>query len=238
MGRKKKKDKKNYRPVAVANIISNIFCGIIKDKMTTIIEEEELISEEQNGFRKNRRGTEILYILKELIEEAGKENKQLYCMFLDIEKAYDTVNRQIMWELVERLGFDEHIRKILKSMYRNTIAKYHLNEVVIDEVRSEIGLRQGCTLSPLLFMIVMEELTQRIKNTGVEIKIGEEILNILLFADDVVLLLTESREDMQKLLEEVGKFSEDMDMNFGIDKCKVMTINGREEGNETNNQLH
>ena len=54
-------------------------------------------------------------------------------MFLDIEKAYDTVNRQIMWELVERLGFDEHIRKILKSMYRNTIAKYHWNEVVIDE---------------------------------------------------------------------------------------------------------
>ena len=106
------------------------------------------------------RRTKNLYILKELIE-AGKEQKQLHCMFLDKEKAYDTVNRQIMWELVERLGFDEHIRKILKSMYRNTTAKYHWNEVVIDEVRSEIGLRQGCTLSPLLFMIVMEELTRK-----------------------------------------------------------------------------
>ena len=134
------------------------------------------------------------------------------------------------------MGFDEHIRKILQSMYRNTIAKYHWNEVVIDEVRSEIRLRQGCTLSPLLFMIVMEELTHRIKNTGVGIKIGKEILNILLFVDDVV-LLTESWEDIQKLLEEAGKFSEDMEMKFGIDKCKVMTINGKEEGNETNNQL-
>ena len=102
--------------MAVANTISNIFCGIIKDKMTNIIEEEELIGEEQNGFRKDRRGTESLYILKELIEKAGKENKQLYCMFLDIEKAYDTVNRKIMWELIERLGFDERIRKILQSM--------------------------------------------------------------------------------------------------------------------------
>ena len=92
-GKKEKQDIKNYRPVAVANTISNIFCGIIKDKMTTLIEEEELISEEQNGFRKNRRGTENVYILKELIEEAGKENKQLYCMFLDTEKTYDTVNR-------------------------------------------------------------------------------------------------------------------------------------------------
>ena len=100
-GKKDKKDIKNYRPVAVANTISNIFCGIITDKMTNLIEEEELIGEEQNGFRKDRRGTENLYILKELTEKAGKENKQLYCMFLDIEKAYDTVNRQIMWELVE-----------------------------------------------------------------------------------------------------------------------------------------
>ena len=82
----------------------------------------------------------------------------------------------------------------------------------------------------------MEELTQRIKKTGVGIRIGKEILNILLFADDVV-LLTESWEDMQKLLEEVGKFSEDMEMKFGIDKCKVMTINGKEEENETKNQL-
>ena len=61
------------------------------------------------------------------------------------------------------------------------------------------------------------------------------VRGILLFADDVV-LLTESWEDMQKLLEEVGKFSEDMEMKFGIDKCKVM-INGKEEENETKNPL-
>ena len=64
MEKKKKRDIKNYRPVAVANTISNIFCGMIKGKMTNMIEEEELIGEEQNGFRKDRRGTENLYILK------------------------------------------------------------------------------------------------------------------------------------------------------------------------------
>ena len=68
------------------------------------------------------------------------------------------------------------------------------------------------------------------------IKIGEDILHILLFADDVV-LLTETWEDMQKLLEEVGKFSEDLEMKFGLNKCKVTTINEKEEGNKTNKQL-
>ena len=60
-----------------------------------------------------------------------------------MEKAYSTVNRQTMWELEERLGFDEHIRKILKSIYRNTMETYHWNELVIDKVKSEIGSRQG-----------------------------------------------------------------------------------------------
>ena len=51
---------------------------------------------------------------KLVVEEAEKEKKYLYCIFLDIEKAYDTVNRKIMWELVERMGFDEQLMKYIR----------------------------------------------------------------------------------------------------------------------------
>ena len=53
-GKRDKKEIKNYRPIAVGNSISNIYCGILKDKITNVIEAEEVLSEEQNGFRKNR----------------------------------------------------------------------------------------------------------------------------------------------------------------------------------------
>ena len=56
--KKDKKKIKNYRPISVVNTIANIYCGIIKEKLRDIIEEEEIISEEQNGFRKNRKVTE------------------------------------------------------------------------------------------------------------------------------------------------------------------------------------
>ena len=227
-GKKDKKEIKNYRPIAVANTVANIYCGLIKEKIRDILETEEIISEEQNGFRKDRRGTENLYIIKEIIDEVKKDNKEIYCAFLDIEKAYDTVDRQRLWEILERIGLSEHIRKIIKSMYRNTEANYDWNGVEIKEVKSTRGLRQGCTLSPLLFTLVMEELTQRIRNKkNVGIKIGEERLNILLFADDVV-LIAEDREGLQELLDEVSIFSVDMNMKFGVDKCKVMKINGKQ----------
>ena len=116
-GKKDKKEIKNYRPIAVANTVSNIYCGIIKEKIREILEEEEIVSEEQNGFRINRRGTENIYIINEIIEHAKKDNKEIYCAFLDIEKAYDTVDRDILWEILERIGLTEHIRKIIKSMY-------------------------------------------------------------------------------------------------------------------------
>ena len=86
-------------------------------------------------------------------------------------------------------------------------------------------------------MIEMEELTQQIKKTGVGVKIGEDLLSILLFADDVILLI-ETGKDMQKLLEGVRKFNEDIKMKFEIDKCKVMVINEKEkEGVNKNKQL-
>ena len=176
----------------------------------------------------NRRGTENIYIINEIIEDAKKNNKEIFCAFLDIEKAYDTVDREILWEILKRIGLSEHIRKIVKSMYRDTVTTYNWNGIEIEGVKTERGLRQGCTLSPLLFTLIMEEFTQRIKNKEIGIKIGNEILSLLLFADDVV-VMAENKEELQELLDEAGNFSKDMQMNFGIDKCKIMIINRRQK---------
>ena len=129
-----------------------------------------------------------------------------------------------MWRILDRVGFNEHIINLIRSMYRDTVAKYEWEGIVIDEVKSERGLRQGCTLSPLLFTLIMEELTQRVKKVGVGVKINQEKLCILVFADDVI-LLAESMGDLQKLLDEVEEFSRDIKLQFGIDKCKILPIN-------------
>ena len=129
------------------------------------------------------------------------------------------------------MHFNSNIRDILKSMYRNTTANLDWKGLKIKEIKSEKGLRQGCTLSPLLFTLIMEELIWRVKKVGVGVKINKEILCILTFADDVI-LIAESMEDLQKMLDEVGKFSEDMKLKFETGKSKIMIVNKKQDNGE------
>ena len=91
-------------------------------------------------------------------------------------------------------------------------------------------------MSPLLFSVFLEELNQRIKNTGLGININNEILSVILFADDGV-LVAENLEDLQVMLNEVERFSKDFNINFGASKCKVMIINEREGNGEERQEV-
>ena len=98
------------------------------------------------------------------------------------------------------MGIPDNIIDILKSLYRDTLTKYKLGDVESGWVRSSRGVRQGCILSPILFALFMEELTERVKESGLGVDVGGFKLPILLYADDVV-LLAESNEDMQRILD-------------------------------------
>ncbi|KAF2354415.1 hypothetical protein FHG87_014830 [Trinorchestia longiramus] len=80
--------------VALADTVSKIFCGILNERMKHVVEEQGVMGEEHNGFRRDRRGEDNLFVVSEVIERKRKENKKVYLAFLDIEKAYDRVDRR------------------------------------------------------------------------------------------------------------------------------------------------
>ena len=116
-------------------------------------------------------------------------------------------------------------------MYRETVATFDWKGIKIRDIRTERGLRQGCTLSPLLFTLIMEELVQRVKEVGVGVQVNQEKLCILIFADDVV-IMAENMEDLQKMLDVIGNFSKDMKLKFEIGKSKVLIINKKKKNDE------
>ena len=227
-GHKSKKELKNYRPIALMDTVGKIFCMLVNERLKECIEVNGVLSEEQNGFRVDRRGEDNMFVVRELMEGCKSENKRGYFAFLDIEKAYDRVDREMLGRVLSRCGVSEKIVRIISSMYVNTRAKYALGDIETEWVYSQRGVRQGCILSPLLFSLYTEELILRAKRTGLGMKVGNERLVILMYADDVI-IMCESGEDLQEVLDAVSEYGRDFSVKFSADKSKVLVVNGEQE---------
>ena len=108
-----------------------------------------------------------------------------------------------------------------------------LEEEKTDWFGLEIGLRQGCILSPILFSIFIDGLAEEVKKVG-GVEYGEIIVGLLLFADDVV-LVAEDRKMLRKMLRVVYKYSKKYRFRFNLDKSNVMifgTNNNQQEYNK------
>ena len=231
-GHKSKKELRNYRPIALTNTVGKIFSAVLNERLCKWIERNRVLGEEQNGFRIGRRAEDNIFVLNEMIERKRSEGRKLYLGFLDIEKAYDRVSREMLCKVLEKVGLSEKIVNIVRSMYQNTRAKYRLGNIETEWVRSERGVRQGCILSPTLFSLYTEELAVRMRRINAGVKVGTDKLGLLLYADDVV-VMSESANELQSLLDIVGQYGRDFGVRFSSEKSKVMIVNRSQDVNIT-----
>ena len=147
-----------------------------------------------------------------MIEKKRKDGGKLYLGFLDIEKPYDRVNREMLGKILGKIGLSANITNIVHSMYVDTRAKYRLGDRngLGEEQR---GVRQG--LSPTLFSLYTEELAARMRRLNAGVRVGNDRIGVLLYADDVV-VMSESVGELESLLDVVDGNGKD----FGVDDCE------------------
>ena len=143
------------------------------------LRRETRVSKNQFGFMLGRSTTEAIFLLRQLMEKYREKKKALHMVFIDLEKAYDRVPREIIWWVLDKKGVPSRYIDIVKDMYNGAIASVRTTGGEINEFAIIVGLHQGSTLSPYLFALVMDELTRRIQ---------EKVPWCMLFADDVVLI--------------------------------------------------
>ena len=149
------------------------------------------IAENQFGFMPGRSTTEAIYLLRGLMEKYRSKGRDLHMVFIDLEKAYDRVPRDVLWKALEKKGVRVAYIKAIQDMYEGVTTNVRTPGRVTKDFPIRIGLHQGSALSPYLFNLVVDVLTESIK---------EEIPKCMLFADDIV-LLAESREEINSKLE-------------------------------------
>ena len=184
---------------------------------------EYQLSDAQMGFRRNRSCTDAIYTLRQLSERAIEHNRTCLLAFIDQEKAFDRVDRIILWESMGKKGISNHLINICKSLYTSSTCCVRTRTGLSRTFLVNSGVRQGCVLSPLLFITYMDNICKE-TNFG-----HEEDITELLFADDQV-LIAESTECLQNPLNQINNKGEEFNMRINTKKTEIMMI-GRQNDN-------
>ncbi len=108
-------------------------------------------------------GQQYLFILRTLTKQARFQKKKLYTCFVDLKKAFDTVPRDLLWQVLEGLGISGRILECLRSMcHQEQACLHHPEEGLTPTFLCRIGVKQGCPLSPLLFGLFIDGLEKRL----------------------------------------------------------------------------
>ena len=215
------RDPLSYRGIALASAVYKIYCTVINERLSNWAERNDLISEEQNGFRKKRSTIDHISSLTSIIETRKKDKKSTFCAFIDFKKAYDSINHTKLWRRLDNIGLAGKLFRAVKSLYSSVSFCIRLNYLHTDWFEVNSGLRQGCILSPLLFNLYINDLAIYLKSFGVGINCDEDKVCILMYADDIV-LLAETERDLQILLTALHDWCITNDMIINCSKSNIV----------------
>ena len=134
---------KNYRPLTVIISLSGLYSRVLNGRLTEVVENQGLLGEEQNGFRKERRMADNNFLLDTVLWKARALGNKVHLAFLDITKAYDTVDRNILWQKLARMGIGGKFLRSLQALYTGDCVVSMVNGLQTGQVYLRRGLRQG-----------------------------------------------------------------------------------------------
>ena len=177
----------NYRAIKLMSHTMKLWERVIEQRLRKKVE----ISENQFGFMPGRSTMEAIHLIRQYMEYHRLQKKDMHLVFLDLEKAYDKIPREVLWWTMAKKNIPCKYIDIIKDMYDGVSAIVRTNVGRTEEFPITMGVHQGSALSPFLFAIVMDEITKSIQ---------DEVPRCMMFADDVV-LMDETKEGVQAKLE-------------------------------------
>ena len=213
----------NWRGIMLLSIPSKVLTRVILNRIKVAV--DEVLRDEQAGFRKDRSCIDQIATLRII-----KWSSPLYLIFVDFEKAFDSVDREAMWRILRHYGIPDKIINMLKVQYRGFTCQVLHGGTMTEPIEVKTGVRQGCLLSPLLFLVVLDWVS---KNAYEGTRLGlqwtlTQRLEDLDYADDLC-LLTHRLVDMKEKGERLQETGGQVGLKINIQKTKEMRIGVRQQ---------
>lgn len=182
------------------------------------------ISNEQPGFVKGRGTREQIVNIRQMIEKSREFNVPMLMCFIDYSKAFDCVRWECLWRILREIGVPSHLKSLVANLYKDGESCIKINDVISRPFKPEMGVRQGCIRSPLLFNIYGEDIMRRaLDNWAGGITIGGNKISNLRYADDTTLFVS-SEHELAELVKRVERESKLVGLSINKAKTKVMLI--------------
>ena len=165
-----------------------------------------------------------VYTLNEIVQGRLWEDKKTYALFLDIQKAYDTVWRDGLWYKLWDMGVKGRMWRVIKKIYESSRSVVLLEGEKLDSLNVELGVAHGFSLSPILFSVFINDLLKEVEHAELRIQLSSsKIVGGMLFADDFV-GVSDSKESLQKLIYVVYIYCSKWRLRANVSKSAVMVF--------------
>ena len=214
--------KSNYRPVALASVVSKIIEIVILNRVKNLLSS----TCNQFGFKASVGSDYPIYLLKEIIARYHSLNGSIFMCFLDASKAFDRVNHSLLFSKLLKQGLPVYIVRILSYWYAHQFMIVKWAGSCSSRFSVTNGVRQGGILSPYLFNFYVNDLSVRLNNCHTGCVVGSEIINHTMYADDLV-IFSPSDAGLCELLNVCELFAAEHDIVYNTSKSAVMIIRNK-----------
>ena len=177
----------------------------------------------QAGFRKGKGTRDQIANTHWVMEKAREFQKNIYFCFIDFAKAFDCVDHNKLWKILQEMGIPDHLTCLFRNLYAGQETTVRTGHGTTDWFQIGKGVRQGCILSPYLFNFYAEYIMRNseLEEAQAGIRITGRNINNLRYADDTT-LMAESEEELKSLFMKVKEESEKVGLMLNIQKTKIM----------------
>ncbi len=214
-------DPGNYRPISVLPTISKIYERIVHSQLVSYLEKYSLLSNSQFGFRKHHSTETCILSMLDKIYRNLDQGKLGGVVFLDLKKAFDTVNHSILLRKLSSIGVSPHSLLWFQSYLYKRVQSTKIEGVSSSQCEVKHGVPQGSILGPLLFLIFINDLNQIIELCGTSMYADDTAL--FYFADDLEELKVSLQYDMQT----ISYWMRENRLSLNVAKTKLMLVGSR-----------
>ena len=188
------KETKDYRPITITNVEYKIITKVLSNRLNTVL--NEIIGPEQTCGLKGRSIKSNVITIRDTIYDANIRKRVFYVVALDQEKAFDRIQHQYIFDLLKHINLNDKVYKLIYELYQNNQTQLLINGEFSTSIDIHNGIKQGCALSMLLYILCIEEIIIRIKlNQNIHgYKVNSHLqttIKIVAYADDTTIIVTD-----------------------------------------------